>query len=276
MPASPSNADTPPLSVRYGQWAIVAGASEGLGAAFAEQLAARGVHCHLVARREALIAALAADLRTRYGVQTAYQVLDLERVDAAEALDRATAMHDVGLVVYNAGADDSAVKFLAQPLEKCRSLVRRNVITLMETVHRFGERMARNRRGAFILIGSDAALGGGSRVCMYTATKGFGINFAESLWAELKPLGIDVLHLVIGAIDTPVLRRSLQDHGIPVESVQPAVPAELARLLLDNIANGPDLIYWPHDRDGARELENRRRDRVLETGEILKAFWGPE
>ncbi|MDE2465140.1 MAG: SDR family NAD(P)-dependent oxidoreductase [Alphaproteobacteria bacterium] len=261
---------------RYGAWAVIAGASEGLGAECATQIASRGVNCFLIARREELLARKSHELAEKYGIKTLYKAIDLEDANAANILDAETSALDVGLFVYNAGADPSGTKFLNYPIEKWRALVRRNVLTLMESTYLFAGRMSDKKKGGLLIIGSDAALGGGSRVCMYTATKGFGTNFAESLWAELKPLGVDVLNVIVGALDTPVFREALKVRNIPFENVSAANPVDVARLALENLSNGPDLIYWEHDKEGASQLAQSRRQHVIGVGETLQAFYGPE
>ena len=112
---------------QYGPWAVVAGASDGIGASVARLLGTRGVNVALVARRPAMLDEVAATVTT----QTRTVVLDLSIDGADEALADATADLDVGLLVYNAGADPNASRFLEQPLAVWQELVRRNVDTVL-------------------------------------------------------------------------------------------------------------------------------------------------
>ena len=113
---------------RYGPWAVVAGASEGVGAGFAAAVAARGVNVVLVARRQGVLDDVAAGIRGEAGVETRTVSLDLERLDAAAALVDATAGLDVGLLVYNAGADPIYARFLSQPADTATAMVHRNCV----------------------------------------------------------------------------------------------------------------------------------------------------
>src|SRR5689334_2958912 len=176
------------FATRYGPWGLVAGASDGTGAAFAEELAARGVNVVLVARRRPLLEALAA----RLDVETRVVELDLSRDDAARTLAEATEDLDVGLFVYNAGADSGNATFLAQDVEDLLALTRRNCDTVLECSHRFGARLVGRGRGALVLVSSGAAWVGGSHVAAYGATKAFDLVLAEALWAEWREHGVDV------------------------------------------------------------------------------------
>ena len=95
------------LASRYGRWAVIAGASDGIGAEFARQVAAAGIHCVLVARRQGALEEIGRELQRQYRVDSRIAAIDLSLTNAAELLEAATADLDVGLFVYNAGADPS-------------------------------------------------------------------------------------------------------------------------------------------------------------------------
>src|SRR4030088_3038703 len=196
MRADQSN-DPGSLKARYGPWAVIAGASEGLGAEFARQLAAAGINCILVARRAQVLETFAADLRKLYGIEAIGAAIDLAEPSATERMLAAVGERRIGLFIFNAGGDGHATKYLDKAAEDWAPLVRRNVLTLMESVHAFGKRMVQNGRGGILLVASDAAFGGVWRLGVYSATKAFGLNLAEPLWAKLAPKGVDVLNLVI-------------------------------------------------------------------------------
>jgi len=183
---------------RYGPWAVIAGASEGTGAAFAEALAAHGVDVVLVARREAAL----EELASRLPVSSRVVVLDLSDIDAGDRLAAATADLDVGLLVFNAGADDHSTPMLDQPLDDLRALVRRNCSTVLDACHQIGGRIVERGRGGVILVTSGAAWAGGGNIAAYGATKAFDLLLAEALWAEWRPRGVDVQALVLGARPT--------------------------------------------------------------------------
>jgi short-subunit dehydrogenase len=216
---------------RYGPWAVVAGASEGVGASVGRLLGERDVNVVLVARHPATLEEAAA----RVATDTRTVVLDLSADGATEALAAATDDLDVGLLVYNAGADPHASKFLDKPAAVWQEMVRRNCNTLLGATHHFASRMADRRRGGIALVTSGAAWAGGAYIATYGASKAFDLILGEALWAELRPHGIDVLSIVLGRTDTPAFRRLHRDR----EFQNLANPDDVARDLLDNLAEGP-------------------------------------
>jgi short-subunit dehydrogenase len=226
-----------PFEKRYGPWAIVAGASEGVGATIAQQLGQRGVNVMLVARNQSGLDASAAGVAAR----TRTLALDLTRSDAADALARAADDLEVGLLVYNAGADPYMSPFLDKPVRVWQEMVARNCTTLLGTVHHFAGKMAARGHGGIALMTSGAAWAGGSRLATYGATKAFDLLLAESLWAELAPSGVDVLAMVMGATDTPALRRLIGDRELPGI----ARSEDVARDLLENLGRGPTFPPGP-------------------------------
>jgi short-subunit dehydrogenase len=248
------------FSERYGPWAVVAGASEGVGASVARLLGERGVNVVLVARREPVLLEVAATVPT----ETRTVVLDLSVPDADRALARATDGLDVGLLVYNAGADPYASKFLEQPLDSWAGLVRRNVDTVLGACYRYGSAMAARGHGGIVLVTSGAAWAGGAYLAAYSASKAFDLNLGEALWAELQPLGVDVLSMVLGPTDTPAFRRVL--HGRDFDGI--ADPDDVARDLLDNIAAGPT---WPPDGSPFGPLPRRQAVELMSEGSAFLA-----
>ncbi len=261
---------------RYGPWALVNGASEGTGAEFALQAAAKGLNLVLVARRQDKLDELAAQIRSRHGVEVETLALDLASPGAAAALRQAAARHEVGLVVFNAGGDSVGGPFLAKPYAEWRPLTRRNIDLLTEACHDFATGFAERGRGGLILVGSEAALGGTGRLSIYTATKGFMLNFGESLWKELKPRGVDVLNLLIGATDTPKLRTVFAKNNLPLDAVPLTTSAEVARIGLARLGQGPTVVLSAaEDSDNPLVSSAIRRERVEWQSKFLDNFYGP-
>jgi uncharacterized protein len=219
------------FSERYGPWAVVAGASDGIGASVARLLGDRGVNVVLVARRGAVLEEVAATMQS----ETRALVLDLSQPQAAAELADATADLHVGMFVYNAGADPNASQFLEKPVEVWNEMVVRNCTTVVGTTHHFAQLMRQRGQGGIVLVTSGAAWAGGSHLAVYGASKAFDLVLAESLWAELSPSGVDVLGMVLGATDTPAFRKIL--NGRHLDGL--ADPDDVARDMLDNVANGP-------------------------------------
>jgi uncharacterized protein len=250
------------LATRYGPWAVVAGASEGIGAAFCRRLAAQGVHLVLVARREGPLAALDAELRDAFGIETRVVALDLSTTGAEQALFEATAGLDVGMLIYNAGADENGAFFLDVAPKVWAAMVHRNCVVPLLATHHYTAAMVERGRGGVILVTSGAAWAGGSRLATYGGTKAFDLVFGEGLWAELGPRGVDVLSLVVTATDTPAFRKLLEEKGRELfDGV--ADPDDVAREGLEHLGEGPTWSMGVPDGAGPSLMGSLpRRDAV--------------
>jgi short-subunit dehydrogenase len=195
-------ADRAKFAVRYGPWAIVAGASQGLGAEYARQLASCGLNVFLIARRAELLHALATELSTQYDVATEILVLDLSAEDAAEQVIQATDHLEIGLLVYNA-AFSAIGPFLDRPIKDHLKEIYTNAFTPLKLIHHLAQHMFARGRGGVLLMSSLSAFQGSAYISTYAATKAFNIVLAEGLWEEWRERGVDVLVCVSGAIKTP-------------------------------------------------------------------------
>ncbi len=187
------------LRDRYGPWAVVTGASEGIGHAFAEQLAGHGINIVLVARRPDRLAQLAQQCEERHRIATRIVAVDLSGDDGRVELDQATQELDVGLLVAAAGFGTSGPVLKAdlrlehQMLElNCFALLRQSVV--------FGNRFATRGRGGIILMASLVGWQGVAGSAHYAATKAYVQSLAEALHVELKPMGVDVLASAPGPV----------------------------------------------------------------------------
>ncbi len=200
--SSRTEKDNPDFKQRYGPWAVVAGASEGLGAAYAGALAARGLNLVLVARRAWLLTDLAAGLTARFPVQVRCLPLDLSRPDAAEELALQTGKLEVGTLVYNA-AFSAVGPFLDHPVDEHLREIDTNIRTPLVLTYLFGRRMLARGRGGILLMSSLSAFQGSAFISNYSATKAFNMLLAEGLWEEWRRVGVDVLVCIAGATRTP-------------------------------------------------------------------------
>lgn len=223
---------------RYGPWAVISGASEGTGRAFAQQVAASGVNCILIARREAPLAELAQQIRAANGVECLYASVDLSSPDAFEKIIAVVGDREVGLFINNAGADSNGSHFLGKDVDTWISMINRNLVTAMRCTHHFAGLMRQRKKGGLLFVGSGAGWGGGPFMAAYSGAKAFDLCFSESLWAELKPYNVDVLHLVLVITDTPALRQLLKEKGQPPPS-RMAPPEKVAAVGLAHLARGP-------------------------------------
>ncbi len=262
------------IAERYGPWALITGASEGTGAAFAHRLADQGINLILVARREAPLAALAQQIRAR-GVECVTASVDLSAPDAAEKVIAAAGAREVGLLIANAGADTNGGAFLDRDVEAWRQLIQLNVLTTIDVVHHFAGAMPERGRGGVILVGSGACYGGLNGISVYSGAKAFLLCFGEGLWAELRHHGVDVLNLILGRTDTPAHRRLLERNGQPIPAGM-ATPEEVAEIGLERLPHGPD-YNWGQADDVAGYAPNspaERRARILKIEEMSRAYTG--
>ena len=187
---------------RYGPWAVVAGASEGIGASFSRKLAARGLNLVLVARRAEPLETLATELRDQHGVEVRVQPLDLGSADAVSKLGAAIEGLDVGLLIYNAAYSPIGA-FIDIEVEEHLKAVDINVHGPLRLSHYFGRRLVERGKGGIILVSSMSGFQGTAMVGNYAATKAYDTVLAEGLWYELRRHGVDVLACVAGATLTP-------------------------------------------------------------------------
>jgi short-subunit dehydrogenase len=187
---------------RYGPWALILGASEGLGAAFAQALAGRGMNLLLVARRGELLARLADSCRQRFGVEALCLAADLAAPGFTERLQAAAEGLELGVVVYNA-AYAPVGGFLSVEAEDLSRVIEVNVRAPVLILRSLLPSMAARGRGAVILMSSLASGQGTPRIATYAASKAFNRILAEGLWFELKDSGIDAIACCAGAIRTP-------------------------------------------------------------------------
>ncbi|MDA8425459.1 MAG: SDR family NAD(P)-dependent oxidoreductase [Treponema sp.] len=187
---------------RYGAWALVAGASEGLGAAYAKALAGRGMNLVLAARRAEPLEALAEDLRGGLGVEVRTLAGDLASPDFPARLALEAAELDLGVLVYNA-AHAPAGDFAEAGLADLARVVDVNVRAPVALLGAVLPRMAARGRGAVILMSSLAGNQGSPHLAAYAASKAFNRVLAEGLWRELRDRGVDVLACCPGAVRTP-------------------------------------------------------------------------
>jgi len=186
---------------RYGSWALVAGASEGIGAAFARELAAAGCSLVLIARRAEPLEALATELRAT-GREVITRTLDLGAPGLEAELRALAEAHPIGLVVWNAALSVMA-PFLATPLDQHLRMLDVNTRGPVTAARILGEPMAARGRGAIVLLSSLTAFWGSAYLATYGATKAFNLSLAEALATELGPRGIDVVACCAGATSTP-------------------------------------------------------------------------
>lgn len=259
-------------SERYGPWALIVGGSEGIGEHLARQLGAAGINLVLVARKPAALAETAAAVRAAAGVEVRLLALDIARPDMLERVRALTDDVEVGLLVHNVGGGGGSGTFVEQPVEIALATIASNPIAQVKLAHHYGGAMAERGRGGILFVGSMAGNAGGYGIAGYSAAKAFGQILAEALWAELQPLGVDVLALPIGSADTPARRRSgvIDDPAMPIASAE-----SVARFALDNLGNGP-VQTMPADESFFRSITAMPRREAAELIRGLMTRMAPE
>ncbi|MEV0594674.1 SDR family NAD(P)-dependent oxidoreductase [Nonomuraea cavernae] len=220
----------------YGPWAVIAGGSEGVGASFAHLLAEAGFNLVLIARKPGPLDETAAKVRAT-GVEVRTVQLDLLDPDALETLRAVTDELEVGLLIYNAGANSYGHEFVTGDLDRFRDVIDLNITAQLALVHHFGALMRERGRGGVLLVGSMAGYLGQPQISVYSAVKAFCRIFAEGLWQELGEHGVHVLELVLGITRTPAMERAGLRMDIPGLNV--ADPDDVAREGLEHLADGP-------------------------------------
>lgn len=258
---------------KYGPWAVVTGASDGTGAAYARAVAQQGLNLVLIARGKERLGVLGDELASCFGVQARTASIDLYEPGAAERVLSIADGLEVGLFISNAGADTVGAPFLRAPMSAWRDLVNRNVIGVMELAYGFGSRMALRKKGGMILMSSGTAIGGQPGVAVYCATKAFDLNLAEALWVEWREMGIDVLSVVAPAMNTPSLQALLARRGLEVSGLYQ--PEDVVREAIRRLPSGPTLIFpFGPDAPQAGAIEAARCARASTMAEASRMFFG--
>ncbi len=180
------------LYSRYGSWAVITGASSGIGKEMALRLAEARLNLILVARSQDILEQMAADLTKRYGIDTRVVRLDLGAETGVDTLMKVTQNLDVGLLVAAAGFGTSGL-FLDSHLEQELEMLDVNCRSLLALSWYFGQRFAKQRRGGLVLMSSMVAFQGVPFSAHYAATKAYVQTLAEALHVEFLPLGVDVI-----------------------------------------------------------------------------------
>jgi short-subunit dehydrogenase len=190
------------LKEKYGNLALIAGASEGIGAAYARQLAAKGINLVLIARKKEQLDRFAAELTNRYGIDVICIQEDLADPDAANRIIDQVREYEINLFIYNAG-NSYIGKFEEENWSLHKEIAFTNMLTPMELTHSFAPGMLKRGKGAIIFMASLAGFQGTPFIATYAATKAFDQILAESLWYEWKDRGVDMLACCAGATSSP-------------------------------------------------------------------------
>ena len=256
---------------RYGGWVLVAGASAGLGAAFARESARLGFDVVLLARRADLLEETAAAIRAEHGVATRCIVADLAQDDIADVVAAQTADLDVGVLVYNAAAELYG-PFLTLDHDTHRTNIAVNCFTPTVLAEHFGARMRDRGRGAIAIVSSLAALQGARYLTIYAASKAYELILAEGLWEEFGDFDVDALAYVVGATSStswhgaaPSAYGEAEElSALQARILQPATPEEVAARLFAVLHLGPRQYSNLVDEAAAEDAAAKPRAEVVQ------------
>jgi short-subunit dehydrogenase len=260
------------FAARYGPWALVTGASRGLGAEFARQLAARGLNLALVARSEDRLKELAHTLEGEYHIIVKVIAIDLSREDLLDPIKRATDSLEIGLLVNNAGLS-TVGPFLDMSVDYLLSQFHTNARSGLILARHFGGKMAAHKRGGIIFLSSGSALHGTPFSANYSGAKAYNLMLAEALWAEWRPLGVDVLGFIAGLTRTP----GMEANGLKPNLFIPlGRPDRVVRRALQALGKKPSAADGIRNRLGYKFFNLAPRSFSTSIlGKSMNAMFGP-
>lgn len=223
----------------------------------------------LVARNPAPLEQTATRCR-KLGVQV--RTLSIDLVTDTDELTLATADLEVGLLVYNAGANTCSEEFLDGGLADFGRVIDLNITSMLALVQHYARPMRQRRRGGILLVGSMAGYLGSERHTVYGGVKAFGRIFAESLWLELRDHDVHVLELILGVTRTPAMERVGLNFDLP--GLRVAEPADVAAEGLRRLPYGPVHVAGGNDADVARRNDPDRAKVVLGAHRFMQKLIG--
>jgi uncharacterized protein len=221
--------------------ALITGASSGIGAVFARELAARGNDLVLVARRRDRLEKLAAELTENYRVQVEILSIDLTEPEAPTKVYQAVAAKNwtVDISINNAGFGDFG-EFIKGDRRKFLNMIQLNITALVDLTYQFLPQMQQRRQGSIINVASIAAFLPMPYVAVYAATKAFVLSFSEALWAENQNNGVKILTLCPGPTQSEFFevaaRKDTKSSNL--ENMKIATAEEVVRDALNSLNEG--------------------------------------
>lgn len=223
-----------------GKWALITGASAGIGLEFAEQLAAAGAHLVLTARRADRLQKLAADLSTKHGISVEVFTADLTRSEGPGEIHAFTNRKklEIELLINNAGFGAFGYNHEI-PEERLLEMVQVNCSAVVHLTRLYVPAMVQRRHGDVLIVASTAAFQSVPFNSVYAATKAFDLLFAEGISEELRPLGVNVCALCPGPTTTEFQQVAQQ----PSRAFKVVETAEkVARVGLEGLAKGKSYV----------------------------------
>jgi len=229
------------LKKKYGNWALITGASSGIGEAFSKYLAGLGMDLVLVARNEKKLTNLGKELKNKYNIQYLSVAIDLTKEGFIEKLAESVGSREVGILINNAGYGSSG-NFTEIDTTHEIDMVKLNCLAPTILTHHFSKQMVERKKGAIIFLGSVAGLTPIPMMATYSATKAFNEFMGSSLWYELKHHNIDVLSLNPGGTKTGFQRIANTTTGPFVK-----LPEDVVHTAFNTLGKKPSVVDgWPN------------------------------
>jgi short-subunit dehydrogenase len=256
----------------FGPWAIITGASSGIGKEFARQVAASGINLILVARRLSLLEETGEALARNYNINYRALALDLSQEGFLERLEAATRDLDIGLVVSNAGTANPG-PFLSGDPEMMHQTVRLSVLAHLDLAHHFGAKLAARKRGGIILLSGMGASQGVPYMAHDSATRAYVLTLGETLHTELRQHQIRVTVLLPSPTHTPLFEKiGFDASSAPLQpmTVEQCVSEGLAALCAHRPSHVTGALYRVMNRLMPRSLFREMNGRMLYRAIIQK------
>jgi len=213
---------------RYGDWAIVTGASSGIGKALAHEIASQGINIVLIARREDILESAAAELKSLHQIEARIISADISEDQGIDRVIQSTQDLQVGLLVLSAGMENNGL-FIKNHLETELKLLQLNVVSTMKLTHHFTQGMVNRNKGGLMFVSSMTAHMPSPYFSNYSASKSYVLQLGKSIYGELKPLGVDVSILSPGITETPMATGTGIDWTqTPIKPMSPETVAKEA------------------------------------------------
>jgi short-subunit dehydrogenase len=230
---------------KFGPWALVTGASSGIGEGFARRLAQEGFHLILVARRKNVLENLGRQLTHQYNIRYKTIAADLSLESAIDEIVEETNELEIGLLISNAGTG-TVSRFFDKSPKDLKSLIQLNAISHLSLAWHFGKKMAIRRNGGILFTGAMGAIHGVPYMANEAGTKGYIQGLGKSLHSELQAFAIHVTTLITPPTETPVFYKlgfTLKNSPIRPITIEECVGESLAALSLNKVTVMPGLKF---------------------------------
>jgi short-subunit dehydrogenase len=191
----------------YGEWALITGATSGIGKALAMEIAKKGIKIILVARRRLELEETALEIAKKHQVETCVIEADLTEKDGVKNVINETGKLNIGMLVLSAGIENNG-SFIKSDIETELKVIDLNIISTIKLTHHFAQKMEAQKKGGILFVSSLTAHMPSPFFSNYASTKSYILNFGSSLYAELKSKGIDVSILSPGVTNTPMSEKT--------------------------------------------------------------------